>query len=174
MKDDVKACVDARVNFFAQYVEVSDALRPEVDDFIRRVTELGENAQDAAAFEAAFASGGLSDAFNGLIPRCTPKPYTMTQEDKARAKATAKEMLFSDKKGLAKDMASEALDTARVYGEQEMLSRRRKAMIESGTFRDYTVMTNRMEDAQIIAKGIKGFFQKRKEKKEAAKTEDNG
>ncbi len=161
MNDDVKVCVDARVNFFGQYCEVSDALRPEVDAFIRDAVALGEASADAAEFEARFVSSGLSAAFNGLVTRCAPKAYQMTEADRQRSRETMQQMMREDRGDLIRGAAEEIAGTAATYGKSALITARRNAMIENGTFRDYTVATNRIEDAGRLAKGLKSLFKKK-------------
>ena len=80
MRDDVKACVDARVTFFDMYYTVPGDVQPEVDSFVQMVTALGERSADAADFEAEFVSLGLSDKFNAILPKCSPKAVQVSQE----------------------------------------------------------------------------------------------
>jgi len=44
MREDVKACVEARTGFFGTYMTVPPALQPELDAFLAQITALGEEA----------------------------------------------------------------------------------------------------------------------------------
>ena len=109
MKEDVRQCVAARVDFFSTYYTVPEAVQPRVTDFCSRVTGLGEESADAAAFEAAFASRGLQEEFMALIPLCTPKPVQLTQEQKDYSSQVAKEM--RKEQHIGKKVVEDIVDT---------------------------------------------------------------
>lgn len=158
MIDEVKICVDAKVNFFEMYFEIPDSLQGEVDTFIRETTELGENCSSAAEFEEKFVSSGLSDRFNGIIPKCRPKSAKMTKEQKRHSVETAKEIIKENRKELAKDALTESAN--RVFHDirDEQISQSRERMLEEGTMADYTIARNRAEH-------IRGLFRFLKNKK---------
>lgn len=61
MNSDVQKSVNAKTNYFDEYLIVPDSLRPEVDAFCAEVVALGEQCADFNAFENRFASEGLSE-----------------------------------------------------------------------------------------------------------------
>lgn len=73
MRDDVKVCVSARVDFFSKYYDIPQSVQTEVDAFISDTEALGERCTDAQQFEAEFVSSGLCNRFNAILPNCTPK-----------------------------------------------------------------------------------------------------
>ena len=162
MQQDVLICVNARLDFFKTYYSVPAAMQAEVDGFIAELTALGECSADAAAFEAAFVSSGLSDRFNALLPRLSPVAQTMTQEQKAYSKEVMQEMGMLDKGQILKDVAADVADTVMVEANEEMISQRRKAMIETGVFDEYTKASNLADDVGIAGKFLKGLFGKKK------------
>lgn len=161
MLTDVKTCVDTRVNFFGQYYEVPASVQPDVDTFIKKINALGENSSSVTDFESKFASSGLSDAFNALLTRCTPKAYQMTQEEQQQAKQTAKDLMFESKADMASYIAKDVSDSVAVEAKEELISQGRKQMIEAGVFDEYTRATNIIEDASLLG----GFFAKKFKKK---------
>jgi len=162
MTEDVKSCVLTRENFFEQYYTVPEDVKPEVQAFVAQLRALGEASSDAAAFESAFASNGLSDKFNSLLMKCTPKPITMTAEQQAYSKQVAKDLYKENGGNLAKDIASDAADTLAVEAKEELIAQSRKAMIKAGTFDDYTRASNMVEDAGILGGFVKKLFGKKK------------
>lgn len=161
MDDLVKSCVSARVDFFQTYCEVPAGLRGEVDAFCGEVIALGEGSADATEFEARFASLGFSDRFNSLVTKCTPVAVAMTQEQQAASRKLAQELTYGDAKGFAREVLTDAVDSLRVEAEEEAISQRRKAMIETGVYDDYTRATNLIEDAQGAVGFLKGMFRKK-------------
>ena len=93
MKDDVKACVNSRLDFINNYLDVTPEHKAECDQFINDITALGESCADYAEFESRFASEGLGDQFNSMVGRIPQKTHKMTKEEKAeyRAKKAEKE-----------------------------------------------------------------------------------
>ncbi len=164
MKTDVKQCVDARLNFFEQYYTVPEEVKSDVDGFRDELLALAENCGDATSFEATFVSSGLSDRFNNLIIRCTPKPYQMSEDEKAYSKAVSKQMFEENKGQIAKDIAADVAESAMMAAESEAVARKRQIMIETGTFDEYTRATNAIEDVGWAAKTIGKFFKKKDKK----------
>jgi hypothetical protein len=162
MGEDIRVCVTSRTEFFEKYVVVPEAVRGDVEDFIRCVNELGDACADAGEFEARFVSQGLSDRFNSLIPRCAPKAYQMTQEDKAHSREVAKEIFREDKERIIKEAVADVADSVYVAAESEVIAQQRKRMIEDGTYDEYTRITNKIEDAGIVARFFKGLGKKKK------------
>ena len=162
MQQDVLICVNARLDFFEKYYQVPAALQPEVDDFITKLKALGESSADAGAFEAAFASSGLSAQFNGLLPRLTPVAQAMTPEQKQYSKQVRREVLGQTAGKVVEDMVSDVADTIMVEAEEELIARRRKDMINAGVYDEYTKVTNAVEDAGIVGGFLKGLFGKKK------------
>ena len=160
MVEDVRRCVDARVNFFDEYFIVPQEMQAEVAAFVEKITALGQSCTDAAEFETQFASCGLSDEFNALLPKCTPKPHKMTKEEKEQSRAIAREMLAANKKEILTDIARDAADTVRIYAESEMIQKNRERMIEEGTMGEYTRTRNTIEDTSRLVGFLKRKFKK--------------
>mgnify|MGYP000794333788 CR=1 FL=1 len=74
MNSDVQKSVDAKTNYFDEYLIVPDGLRPEVDAFCAEVATLGEQCADFNTFENRFASEGFSEKFVALICHAPRKP----------------------------------------------------------------------------------------------------
>lgn len=162
MREDVKACVDARTGFFGTYMTVPPTLQPELDAFLTRITALGEESADAAKFEQAFQSTGLSDIFNGLVSRCTPQAYQMTEADKAHSRQVAKEIFREDKDRILKEAGADLLESVEMAAESKLREERIHRMVDAGVYDDYTRATNAVEDAGIVAGFFKGLFGKKK------------
>ena len=62
MIDEVKTCVDAKVNFFGEYFSVPDQVQGDVDSFIQDTKALGEHCGSAAEFADEMKALGC-DAF---------------------------------------------------------------------------------------------------------------
>lgn len=161
MKEDVRQCVAARVDFFSTYYTVPEAVQPRVTDFCSRVTGLGEESADAAAFEAAFASRGLQEEFMALIPLCTPKPVQLTQEQKDYSSQVAKEM--RKEQHIGKKVVEDIVDSVMVEANEELIAARRKGMIETGVYDEYTRASNAVEDIGILGGFLKRKFGKKKD-----------
>lgn len=161
MDSSVMQCIKVRTDFFENYYDVPAEAKADVDAFVADITALGESSADAQAFEASFASGGYQERFNALLVRCTPKAYQMTAEDKAYSKEVSKQMREESGSSIAKDIANDVLDYARVMGEEELIAQRRKAMIKDGTYDEYTRASN---VADIVEESV-GFFGKLFKKK---------
>lgn len=164
MQDDVRICVDARLNMFRQYYTVPPAVQPDLDAFTADLLTMAEASADSSAFEAAFAASDMNQRFTGLLTRCTPKPYQMTQEEKEAVRNTKKQMFAQNKGQIAKDIAADVADSLMMEVESDVIAARRKAMIESGTLDEYTRISNTVEDVGILAKGLGKLFGKKKKK----------
>lgn len=161
MTQEVKTCLEARTSFFGKYLVVPPALQPEVDSFLAQATALAEGSTNATAFEQQFVATGLSDTFNGLISRCTPQAYTMTQEDKAHSRQVAKEIFREDKDRILKEAGEDLLESVQMKVESDLREERIKQMSEAGVLDDYTRATNIAEDVGILGR----FFKKKLGKK---------
>ena len=159
MLEEIKTCVSARTDFFGKYTVVPAELQGEVDAFVAAVVALGEASSDVASFESAFASGGLSDQFNSLVTRCTPKAYEMTDADKEYSRQVAAEMYSKD--DLVQDVTDDLIDSAKMQAESDLHALGRRAMSEAGILDDVTKATNLVEDVGLIS----GFFKKKFGKK---------
>ncbi|MEA4854087.1 MAG: hypothetical protein VB082_07410 [Christensenella sp.] len=157
MFNDVKRCVDARVDFFQQYYSTPQNMKNEVDCFIAELIALGENCSNATEFEERFVSTGLADRFYTILPKCTPRPVKMTKEQKHESRKIAKEIIAGNKGELLKDALTDVADTVRINAECELIKENRERMIEEGTYGDYTRMTNAADGMKRIA----GFFVKK-------------
>ena len=100
MMDEVKKCVDSRTKFLDEYFTIPDDMQHEVQTFITDITLLGDACSSATEFEEKFVSEGLSDRFNGILPKCTPKPVKMTKEQKQQSRTITKEMLVENREEL--------------------------------------------------------------------------
>lgn len=158
----VKQSVSTRVDFFEQYLVVPEDAAREVADFVRDVTALGERSADVAAFEAEFAACGLSERFNSLVSRCTPRAHEMTDEERAHSRQTAREILKEDHPHLGREIAAEVLDDINVAAEEEIIAAGREAMIENEVFTDYTHASNAAEYAGGALSFIARLFKRKK------------
>lgn len=162
MNDGVQQCVATRAGFFGQYCEVPAALQPEVDAFLLALNQLGEASADVASFEAAFAADGLSDTFNSLVSRCTPKAYQMTEQDKAYSKQVARELYEEDKERIHKELLEDITESVYMKAESEANSQRIRAMSEAGVLDDYTRASNAVDNLGRAAGFLGGLFKKKK------------
>ena len=162
MNDYIKQCVSARVDFFDKYYTVPEELKPEVEAFINEINQLGDAATDAADFENKFASSGLSERFNSLLTRCTPKAYNMTDEEKQHSKETAKEIFKEDRSRIIKEAAEEAADHAAVMANEELIAKSREVMIEEGVFDEYTRASNAVDIITESGRFLKNLFKRKK------------
>ena len=160
MIDDVQRCIDLRIDYFDKYMDIPPAVQGDVDSFFRDLTALGEQCRDATEFENAFNSQGYANRFNALIPKCKPKPYKVTKEDKKLMRKTAKEMLKENKEMIVNDALDDIALTARVEVTNKVLKENRERMIENDTFDDYTRTANRVRDV----KDLFGFISKKLKK----------
>ena len=85
MVDEVKTCVDAKINFFEEYFSVPDDLKSEMDMFIKDTQALGEQCSSASEFEQQFSTSELLNRFNTLVSKCIPKAKKMTKEEKIQS-----------------------------------------------------------------------------------------
>ena len=151
MRDDVKICLRARLDFLEQYYCVPENMQQEVADFTADLTDLAQRSADSGAFEAEFSSGGLSDRFYALLPRLTPvtQPITAQQEQYSREVAAQ----------LEKENPTNIInDDVAFYAKEEAHALRRKAMIEAGVYDEYTRATNVAEDLGLLGR----LFKKKK------------
>ena len=162
MNDYVKQCVDSRVDFFDKYYTVPAELKPEVEAFINEINQLGDAATDAVDFENRFASSELSERFNNLLTRCIPKAYNMTNEEKQHSKETAKEIFKEDRSRIIKEATEEAVEHAAIIANEELIAKRREAMIESGVFDEYTRASNAVDVIGESGSFLKKLFKKKK------------
>ncbi len=149
MKDDIKICVNARVNFFSQYVTVPNHLKGQLAKFIDDINALGESCTDAADFEAKFSADSLMTTFNNLVAGCTPIPREMTDEEKAYVKQVKKEMAPS-KKEIAKIIAEDVENTVMIETKSALRGHRRELMNEAGVLDDFTIASNVVDKAKSI------------------------
>lgn len=166
MRDDVKACVEARTGFFGTYMTVPPALQPELDSFREKICALGEASATAAEFEQQFQSTGLMDVFNSLVTRCTPQAYQMTQEDKAYSRQVAKEIFREDKDRILKEAGQDLLESVEMKVESDLRAERIKQMSDAGVLDEYTKVSNAAEDVGIVARFFKNKFGKNKKGRE--------
>lgn len=166
MDNGVKACFDAKFDVFRQYFDVPEEVQVELDAFGLRVYAMGEQASDAMDFEAKFAAQ-FQEEYNAFFLRCTPRAVPMTAEQLAESKRLENEMMYGTNdpaKIKCKKLAQAAKDIAEMAAtelEQEAISMSRRAMIEAGTFDDYTRASNKVDDAVRLGKAIGGLFKKK-------------
>ena len=154
MNSDVQKSVNAKTNYFDEYLIVPDGLRPEVDAFCAEVVALGEQCANFNTFENRFASEGLSEKFVALICQCTQKNSPQTKEQRRESFKTAKSMMRENRKETAEYLADSVLTSARVEAEGRILKENRERMIENDTMGDYTRTKNAIEDGI----GLFGFL----------------
>lgn len=147
MIDEVKNCVNARANYFEEYFSVPDQLRGEINSFIQDAEALGNLCGSAAEFEQTFVSSGLSDRFNALIAKCTPKARKMTKEEKQHSMSVAQDILYEQRGELAKDAATEVVGGFISKKRDERIEESHRQMIEDGTHAAFTIRRNRIQDA---------------------------
>lgn len=146
MHDDVKASVDAKVQYFDLYLAVPDEIKESVDEFCNEAILLGEACTNCTEFEERFVSSGLSDRFMTLISQCGQRSTPMTKEQKRQSLAAAKEIIYENRKETAEYIADSAMMTARVELEGSLIEKNRERMIEDGTLDDHTRARNAIED----------------------------
>ena len=159
MVDEVKTCVDAKINFFEDYFSVPDDLKSEMDMFIKDTQALGEKCSSASEFEQQFSTSELLDRFNTLISKCTPKAKKMTKEEKKQSVKIAKDILYENRAEIAKDALKDISNRIINDKRDEMLTKNRKRMIEEGTYADYTIRRNKINS---IADFLEKIFNKKK------------
>lgn len=163
MNEYVKISVDSRIDFFNKYYTVPENVRDSVENFKKEITTLGDSCSDSTEFESKFISSGLSEQFNNLLTCCTPKAYKMTEEEKQYSKSVAKEVVFEGgKKEAIKYIASDVADTIAVEANEDLIALKRKAMIETGVYDEYTRVSNAIDDAGRVGKFIGSLFKKKK------------
>ena len=159
MVDEVKTCVDAKINFFEDYFSVPDDLKSEMDMFIKDTQALGEKCSSASEFEQQFSTSELLNRFNTLVSKCTPKAKKMTKEEKKQSVKIAKDILYENRAEIAKDTLKDT--TNRIINDKrdEMLTKNREKMIEEGTYADYTIRRNKIN---TIRDFLEKIFNKKK------------
>ena len=159
MVDEVKTCVDAKINFFEEYFSVPDDLKSEMDMFIKDTQALGEQCSSASEFEQQFSTSELLNRFNTLVSKCTPKAKKMTKEEKIQSMKITKDILYENRDELAKDALKEASNRIINDKRDEMLTKNREKMIEEGTYADYTIRRNKINSIRDFLEKI---FNKKK------------
>lgn len=162
MDSTVLQSIQIRKDFFEKYYTVSSETQPYVDEFINELYALGENCNNSLEFEEKFASQGFQERFNNLLVRCTPKPYQMTEEEKATAGETANQIFEEDRERIIDEAVEEAVDYTSVMASEELLAIKRKMMIEAGVYDEYSRISNKVDIAKGAGSFIKGLFKKKK------------
>ena len=162
MRDDVKRCVDMRVNYFADYFTIPQELQGEMDAFISELELLGEQCKDATEFEAKFVELGLSDQFNGIIPRCTPKPVKITKEDRRNMWKKTKEMVRENKKELIQSEAETVGKHILSEVSLDLYEKKCDEMEEKGTYDDHKKSLDKVRTVEHIADLFNFFGRKKK------------
>ena len=160
MLEEVKKCVDTKINFFDEYFTIPQNMQIEFNRFCEKITTLGEQCGSATEFEEKFVSTGLSDQFNAILPKCTPKSRKMTSEEKQQSKKLVKEMISENKKEILTDALTDAAERVGTATKDELLKKSREKMIEDGSYADYTITKNRFEDAGRLVNFFKNKFKK--------------
>ena len=158
MVDEVKTCVDAKINFFEEYFSVPDDLKSEMDMFIKDTQALGEQCSSASEFEQQFSASELLNRFNTLVSKCTPKAKKMTKEEKKQSVKIAKDILYENRSEIAKDALKDTANRIINDKRDEMLTKNREKMIEEGTYADYTIRRNKIKS---IADFLEKIFNKK-------------
>ena len=159
MVDEVKTCVDAKINFFEEYFSVPDDLKSEMDMFIKDTQALGEQCSSASEFEQQFSTSELLNRFNTLVSKCTPKAKKMTKEEKKQSVKIAKDILYENRAEIAKDTLKDTANRIINDKRDEMLTKNREKMIEEGTYADYTIRRNKIN---TIRDFLEKIFNKKK------------
>ena len=159
MVDEVKTCVDAKINFFEEYFSVPDDLKSEMDMFIKDTQALGEQCSSASEFEQQFSTSELLNRFNTLVSKCTPKAKKMTKEEKKQSVKIAKDILYENRVEIAKDTLKDTANRIINDKRDEMLTKNRERMIEEGTYADYTIRRNKINSIRDFLEKI---FNKKK------------
>ena len=159
MLDEVKNCVDAKINFFEDYFSVPDDLKSEMDMFIKDTQALGEKCSSASEFEQQFSTSELLNRFNTLVSKCTPKAKKMTKEEKKQSVKIAKDILYENRVEIAKDTLKDTANRIINDKRDEMLTKNREKMIEEGTYADYTIRRNKINSIRDFLEKI---FNKKK------------
>lgn len=170
MNSDVQKSVNAKTNYFDEYLIVPDGLRPEVDAFCAEVVALGEQCADFNTFEDRFASEGLSEKFVALICQCAQKSSPQTKEQRRESLKTAKSMMRENRKETAEYLADSVLTSARIEAEGRILKENRERMIENDTMGDYTRTKNAIEDGISLFGFLLNKFKKWQELQNAKPT----
>ena len=159
MVDEVKTCVDAKINFFEDYFSVPDDLKSEMDMFIKDTQALGEKCSSASEFEQQFSTSELLNRFNTLVSKCTPKAKKMTKEEKKQSVKIAKDILYENRAEIAKDTLKDTANRIINDKRDDMLTKNRERMIEEGTYADYTIRRNKINSIRDFLEKI---FNKKK------------
>lgn len=159
MLDEVKTCVDAKINFFEDYFSVPDDLKSEMDMFIKDTQALGEKCSSASEFEQQFCTSELLNRFNTLVSKCTPKAKKMTKEEKKQSVKIAKDILYENRAEIAKDTLKDTANRIINDKRDDMLTKNRERMIEEGTYADYTIRRNKINSIRDFLEKI---FNKKK------------
>ena len=159
MVDEVKTCVDAKINFFEEYFSVPDDLKSEMDMFIKDTQSLGEQCSSASEFEQQFSTSELLNRFNTLVSKCTPKAKKMTKEEKKQSVKIAKDILYENRAEIAKDTLKDTANRIINDKRDDMLTKNRERMIEEGTYADYTIRRNKINSIRDFLEKI---FNKKK------------
>ena len=164
MLDEVKTCVDAKINFFEEYFSVPDDLKSEMDMFIKNIQSLGEQCSSASEFEQQFSTSELLNRFNTLVSKCIPKAKKMTKEEKIQSMKITKDILYENRDELAKNALKEASNRIINDKRDEMIEKNRKRMIENGTYDDYTITRNNIEIIKDAGSFLGNLFRKKNKK----------
>ncbi|MDD8048384.1 MAG: hypothetical protein PHH04_02155 [Thomasclavelia sp.] len=157
MINEVKACVDAKINYIDQYYEVPNDLKEELDIFTNDVNILGEKCTSATQFEELFVSEGLSNQFAAFFTKLKPKQVKMTKEQKKDSVRIAKDILKESKDELIQDELERGTYQAKRAAERTVMEKTKEEMIENDTFDDFTRASNNVE----ILESIGNFFKKK-------------
>lgn len=160
MIDEIKTCVDLKLNVFKEYFIVPDEFQCEMDDLVRAMEALGEECNDAVEFEERFASEGLMESYNALFPKCLPKKHKMTKAERRKSLEVGIDMLNKSKKEILNDGVKKFKENIRNDFKDDLIEKNRERMIEDGTFDDYTIATNKVDDIGRLAGFLRKKFKK--------------
>ena len=162
MDNSIIQCINVRKDFFEKYYLVPQDVKPEVEAFLLKLEELGNQSSDAQDFEAKFAENGLQECMNNILVKCSPKPYEMTAEDKAFANQTANEIYQEDRERIERETKEEVVDYVSVMAKEELIAQRRNAMIQMGVHDEFTRASNAVDIAKNVGGVFKNIFKKKK------------
>ena len=161
MTDEVKKCVDIRINFFDEYFTIPEDMQNEVQAFIADITLLGNSCNSATEFEQKFVSEGLSERFNAILPKCIQKPVKMTKEQKKQSRKIAKEILAENKDELVDDALTYVANRGMNDLRDKAIAISREKMIEEGIISQMVTLPSNMFTTVTLPATL-WFFDKNK------------
>ena len=156
MLDDVKRCINMRVNHINEYFQIPEDMEQEVSQIFEQLNDLGEQCKDAVEFEGRFANEGYMERYNSLFMKLKPKAVKSKKEILKDASQNYKEM-YTSKEGL-ESLAEDAVERVAVKVSTEKDKAIREKLIDMDLADDVT----RARNASELVKDAFKFFKKRK------------